>query len=200
VLIEDYLHLRLLHSDPAKLSMRLADFEVHPHIDHYWTIEAMKEWGFEFGSSQDVKKMLHEIDQAFKSHGSRFLRKGRVKDSRIADDYYRTWTKLTLNQLISMSGLPQEGDKKSLRFMLDTYDQGSAIIHHNAFTIWFLATQKTEMMSKSYPSLAVDLSFIMLSKIMEIVIKIARAEEDNLSKYQSEEARLLDIMNKFGPI
>jgi hypothetical protein len=200
ILIEDYLHLRLLDSDPAELPQRLDDFNNHPHIDHYWTIQAMREWGFDFSDNDEVKATMASVEKAFARHKDRFLRKGHGKEPFKADDYYRTWTGLTLNDLITKSGLPTEdGDKKALKFMTETYDAGSTVIHHNAFIIWFLASQGFDMFSANYPELAVEVSFIVLNGLMNLMLKIARNEPRAGEKYLAEQLELESIMSADPP-
>jgi hypothetical protein len=198
ILIEDYLHLLFLDSDRAELPRRLDDFNNHPHIEHYSSMQAMNEWGFDFGDPRVAKAILDQVNKGFEQHKHKFLRRKHPKESFDADDYFRTWTKISLNELITKSGIPSDaGDKKSLQFMTQTYDTASTIIHHNAFIIWFLANQGTKMLKSEYPDLALTISFISLSRTINLVIKIARDEAKDGNMYDVEQTRLADIMESF---
>lgn len=46
ILIEDYLHLMFLNQNQADLTQNIENFNAHPHMQHYASLQAMKEWGF----------------------------------------------------------------------------------------------------------------------------------------------------------
>ncbi len=198
ILIEDYLHLLYLDSDHSELPQRLDDFNSHPHIEHYSSIQTMNDWGFDLGNPEEVKTILDQVNKGFEQHKHKFLRRKHAREPFDADDYFRTWTKVSLNELITKAGIPSEaGDKKNLQFMTQTYDTASAIIHHNAFIIWFLANQGTKLLRDEYPDLALTISFISLSRTLNLVIKIARDEAQDDTKYGAEQTRLADVMESF---
>ncbi len=188
------MHLLFLDSDHSELAQRLDDFNTHPHIEHYSSIQAMKAWGFDLGDL-NAEDMLRKIADSFTLHKDRFQRHKRTKEPYDPDDYWRTWTKVSLNELIIQSGIANDAaGKKSLHFMTETYDAASKIIHHNAFIIWFLANQDLKLLRDEYPDLALTISFISLSRTTNLVIKIARDESKDDTMYEIEQTRLADIM------
>lgn len=198
ILIEDYLHLLFLDSDPGQLQQRLDDFNTHPRIEHYSSLHAMQAWGFDFGDPKVAEFIFRQVTEGFDLHKHRFLRKKRAKEPFDPDDYYRTWTKTSLDGLISESGIPDDiAGKKSLQFMTETYNTASTIIHHNAFIIWFLANQDMKLLRDEYPDLALTISFISLTRLLTLVIKVSRVETGDVSSHEAEENRLADIVEGF---
>jgi hypothetical protein len=199
IIIEDYLHLLFLDSDHNQLDERLDNFNVHPNIENYSSIQAMKARGFDFGDPKAAEFVIEQATAGFTQHKDKFQRRKHVKEPFDPDDYYRTWTKLSLDDLITQSGIPDDpAGKMSLKFMVETYGAASTIIHHDAFIIWFLASQGIEILHDSYPDLALTITFISLSRTINLVIKISRDADDNIAKHHSEEARLVDIMESFA--
>lgn len=199
ILIEDYLHLAFLDSDHAQLVERLDNFNTHPHVEHYSSIQAMKAWGFDFGDPNKAEFLIRKATEGFILHKDKFQRHKHVKEPFDPDDYYRTWTKSSLNDLITQSGVPNDiAGKKSLHFMTETYGTASTIIHHNAFIIWFLASQDIKLLHDEYPGLALTISFISLNRIINLVIKIARDEAGDDKRYEAEETRLVEILEGFA--
>lgn len=197
ILVEDYLHLLFLEVNRADLEERLADFNSHPHIDHYVSVQAMREWGFKFEDAD--KDTLAQIDQAFESYKARFLRHRKAKEPFDPDDYYRTWTKLRLTDLIAKTGLPTDKAAiKSFRFINETYNNGSTIIHHNAFVIWLLANQGPSIFSHGYPGVALTVATITLSRTYNLCIKIAGEEAGDSTRYVNEITQLADTIEKLA--
>ena len=195
ILIEDYLHILFLDEDRPSLTEHLEDFNLHPHIDHYVSIQAMKAWGFQFEKGDE--ETLAKIEEAFEKNKARFLRRKQAKDPFDPEDYYRTWTKLGLLELIAKTGLPKdESMAKSLHYINETYNHGSTIIHHNAFIIWLLASQGSSIFSQGFPGVALDVSLITLSRTYNLCLKIAGEEAGDVNKYAEELTQLADVMEK----
>jgi hypothetical protein len=195
ILIEDYLHLLFLEDNRPNLTKHLEDFNLHPHIDHYVSVQAMKAWGFKF--EKDDEATLVKIEDAFEKNKARFLRRKQAKDPFDPEDYYRTWTKLGLLDLIARTSLPKDAaTAKSLHYINETYNHGSTIIHHNAFIIWLLANQGSNFFSQGFPGVALDVSLITLSRTYNLCIKIAGEEAGDVNKYAIEMTQLADVMEK----
>lgn len=193
ILIEDYLHLMFLNQNQADLTQNIENFNAHPHMQHYASLQAMKEWGFPL-ESKEAKELIESVNAGFQAHKDKFLRHKNPKEPFDPDDYYRTWTKTSLGKLVKKSGLTDsEADKKSLKFLTETYDTASSIIHHDSFIIWFLASQDKNFLSEQYPDLALTISVIALSRIVNVVLQISQPVIDDDTLY-------LQHLNKLGDI
>ena len=187
IITEDYLHLLYLNYNQDKLETNIDRFNTHPHIQHYIGIQMLKELGFNLDGLQE-KALVARITAEFNTHKAKFLRH---KESVTfdPDDYFRTWTGASLDNLIKQSGLTStDADKKSLRFMTETYDLASSVIHHNSFLIWLFATQDKELFLDEYPEFSLRIVFIVLNKLIALVMEI----EQTISKDEEKQAALLN--------
>jgi hypothetical protein len=187
IMTEDYLHLLYLNHNQDNLESNIDRFNTHPYIQHYIAIQMLKELGFRLDSPEE-KKMIAQASAEFETHGAKFLR--RKKSSTFnSDDYSRTWTGIGLDSLIKKTGLTStDGDMKSLKFMTETYDMASSVIHHNSFLIWLFATQDREIFLNEYPEFSQRIVFITLNKLIALVFEI----EQTVSKDEKKQARLLN--------
>lgn len=194
ILTEDYLHLLFLNANQDDLTENIENFNLHPHIENYSSLQAMKDWGFDFSEENDVERVVKESSAAFEANKARFLRRKAKEDTFNPDDYYRTWTKLSLNDLIKKTGLPDTDEgRHSLKFMTETYDNASTIVHHNSLAIWLLAGQGDKIFSDEYPELALTVSRIVFSQTVKLALEIAEPKigEEKLAEYMT---RLADIL------
>lgn len=193
ILSEDYLHLLYLNANQEDLAENIENFNTHPHIEHYSSIRAMKEWGFDF-SGQDAERVIKATTNAFAAYKDRFQRRKPKEGGFDPDDYYRTWTKLSLNDLIKNSGLSSTtAGKKRLKFITETYDNASSVVHHNSFVVWLLANQGAAIFSGEYPELALTVSVIVFNQMVDLVLEIAqpRIGEEQRAQYLN---RLADML------
>ena len=195
ILTEDYLHLLFLNENQESLAEQIDNFNAHPTIEHYVSLKAMEEWGFEFDESQDTKDLIAKVTAGFEKNKERFLRRRETENSFDPDDYYRTWTKVNLNELVKRSGLAvtDEG-KRSLKFLTETYDSASSIIHHNSFIVWLLACQDKSVLADEYPDLALTISVITLSRMINLVMQISHAVVQDEELYAGQLNKLADIL------
>lgn len=194
ILTEDYLHLLFLNANQDDLIENIENFNLHPHIENYSSLQAMKEWGFDFSKEDEAERIINESSTAFEANKARFLRRKAKEGTFNADDYYRTWTKLSLNDLIKNTGLADTDEgRHSLKFMTETYDNASTIVHHNSLAIWLLASQGDKIFSDEYPELALTVSRIVFSQIIKLALEIAEPKigEEKLAEYTT---RLADIL------
>lgn len=195
ILIEDYLNLLFLDDDRPGLAEHLEDFNSHPSIDHYASVQAMKTWGYKF--TKEDEALLPKMEEAFEKNKARFLRRKQAKEPFDPEDYYRTWTKIGLVELIAKTSLSNDAaNAKTLHFINEVYNHGSTVIHHNAFIIWLLANQGPNIFSHGFPGVALDASLIALSRTYNLCIKIAGEEAGDVNKYAGEMTQLADVMEK----
>lgn len=195
ILSEDYLHLLFLSVDEDGLADKMQDFNTHPHVENYSSIQAMKSWGFDF-SDPDAVRVVNAATEAFEANKDRFLRPRRTANGNEfdPDDYYRTWTKLSLNDLIKSTKLSETEDgKQHLLFMTETYDKASSVIHHNSLVVWLLATQGAKIFSDEHPDLALTVSVIVFSQMVKLVLEIAQPTigDERCAEYMT---RLADVL------
>lgn len=199
IITEDFLHLKYLENSGDDLNKNIDYFNTHPYIDHYASKQSMLNWGYKF--SDEEKAIFPGIAQGFEANKDKFLRSGHSHEPYSADSYYRTWTKIGLDKLISKLRLIEGADQKSVHFMNENYNIASTIIHHNAFTIWFLATEGrgTDLARLGYSDIADRATFISLSRIINLIIKILdnepTIEQDN-STYIQRLEKIMDEFNK----
>lgn len=192
ILVEDYIYLSYLIRSEDNRQALLKDFDNHPAVESYLSILAMREWGFQFDGSPETAAMLFKAKAKFQVHKDAFLRRKPIKGSINADDYYRTWTKMNLNDVIKKSGIVNSSDRKELQTSKQVYDAGSGVIHHNAFLIWNLSRVGTELISESYPKLGIGVSVSTLAKIIQLAIEVKYSGDDK--KYTETLNRLSDIL------
>lgn len=178
ILTEDYFNLRYLNNNPNSLEENLDLFNSHPTVDHYGSMKSMLEWGYPFSNEEAL--LFLSIQAGFEKNKNKFLRQGKSHKPYKQDNYYRTWTKLGLEDLISKSGFADE-DPKTLHFLNENYNLGSTMIHHNAFNIWYLATQGrgTELAEEGYKDISARVTFIVMNRILNLVINIYSNETKN---------------------
>lgn len=178
ILIEDYFNLRFLNYDKDNLDSNIDLFNTHPSIDHYGSMRSMLNWGYPFG--EDEKLIFPQIEAGFEKNKDKFLRRGKKHDPYVQDNYYRTWNKMSLEELISKSGFVEE-DLRTLHFLNEHYNTGSSVIHHNAFNIWFLATQgrDNDLINQGYREISIRVTFDVLQRLLNLVINIYSSETKN---------------------
>lgn len=179
ILIEDYLHLKFLFQNQDKLDENIANFNAHPNIKNYATLQSMLDWGIpqaEIESQVPVQK----VNAGFEEHKARFLRAQTPSEPFNPDDYWRTWTKTTLDKMVKKTGLTDsEAEKRSLMFQTEIYEKSSSVIHHDSFIIWFLATQQNSFFAKNFPGLASTMSVLTLLKSFKLVLDISQPVLDD---------------------
>ena len=198
ILIEDYFNLRYLDNTPEALDENLDLFNSHPNVDNYGSMKSMLEWGYPF--SEEEKISFPRIEDAFQKNKDKFLRPGKKHEPYNRDNYYRTWSKLSLEALISKSGFAEE-DQSAAHFLSESYNTGSSLIHHNAFNIWYLATQGrgTELAEMGYQDISGRVTFSVLSRELNLVINIFSKEtgdEKTALYYILEVEKILDDFSK----
>lgn len=194
VLIEDYFHLMFLNENQDGLIQQIENFNAHPTIQHYTSLQAMKEWGFSLDTQED-KDLITKVSAEFEKNKNKFLRSNPPKDPFNPDDYYRTWTKISLDKLIAKSGLTSTTtSKRSLKYLTEMYNTGSQIIHHDSFIIWLLASQDKSVLSNNYPGFALSISVITMSRIINLVFQISQPIINNDEQYAQLLNKLTDIM------
>lgn len=196
ILVEDYLHLLYLNDNPDDLETNIDKFNTHPNIEHYSNLESMKKWGFQLDETQETKDTLQKVRDGFDENKDKFLRRKESDTGFNPDDFYRTWTCISLDKLISETRLTETDEgKRSLGHMTEMYNLGSNVIHHNSFLIWFLACQDKHIIADEYPHMALNATFITLNKLIDLVIEISQT----IKKDEEQQARLLnelaDIMD-----
>ncbi|OGL22446.1 hypothetical protein A2707_03930 [Candidatus Saccharibacteria bacterium RIFCSPHIGHO2_01_FULL_45_15] len=197
ILTEDYFNLRYLNNNPDLIEENLDLFNSHPTVDHYGSMKSMLNWGYPF--SKEEALIFPSIEAGFEKNKEKFLRRGKSHEPYKQDNYYRTWTRLGLEDLISKSGFEDE-DLKTLHFLNENYNTGSTIIHHNAFNIWYLATQGrgTELAEEGYRDISARVTFIVLNRILNLVINIFSKEtkdEETALHFTLKLEKILDEFN-----
>lgn len=189
ILIEDYLHLIYLNDNPSDSEDNIDKFIIHPKIENYLSIKSMESWGFEIENTQENKAMIEDIKNEFNKNKNKFLRRRESDNGFDADDYYRTWTCISLDKLISKLDLTKTNDgRKSLKYMTEMYSLGSNVIHHNSFLIWQLACQNKKLITDGYSDIALNVTFDILSKLINLTIDISQT----ISKDEKLHAQLLN--------
>jgi Family of unknown function (DUF5677) len=194
ILVEDYFNLRYLNNNSEALDKNLDLFNSHPNVDHYGSMKSMLEWGYPF--SEEEKLSFPAIDEAFQENKDKFLRPGKKHEPYNRENYYRTWSKLSLEDLISKSGFADE-DQSTAHFLSENYNTGSSMIHHNAFNIWYLATQgrDTELADEGYKDISSRVTFAVLNRLLNLAIDIFSKEtgdEKTALYYILELEKILD--------
>ena len=198
ILIEDYFNLKYLEHNPETLTKNLSLFNSHPNVDHYGSMRSMIEWGYPF--SDEEKIMVTQVEQAFQANKDDFLRPNKTHDPYIRDNYYRTWSKLSLEDLIAKSGFVEE-DPINAKFLTEHYGSGSSMIHHNAYNVWYMATQGrgTELAEEGYKDISARVTFLVTSRILNLAINIFSKEsgEDEVAlKYILQLEGIIDEFAK----
>lgn len=198
ILIEDYFNIRYLDKNAETLDENLDLFNTHPHVDNYGSMKSMLEWGYPF--SNEEKLLFPTIEKAFQKNKDKFLRPGKKHEPYHRDNYYRTWNKLSLEGLIAKSGFADE-DPKTAHFLNESYNSGSSMIHHNAFNIWYLATQGrgTDLAEEGYKDVSARVTFIVMNRILNLAINIFSKEtgdEETALHYMLELEKILDEFSK----
>lgn len=198
IITEDYLHLLYLSRNQDSLEENIDKFNTHPHIQHYISLQLVKEVGIPLDSSE-AKRMVAQITAEFEKHKAKFLRR-RESTTFNPDDYYRTWTGTSLDNLIKKTNLAStEEGKKSLQFMTETYDMASSVIHHNSFLIWLFATQDKEVFLDEYSDFSLHVVFTTLNRLIALVIEIEQTEAKNEDKQAALLNELADLMEGKTP-
>lgn len=180
ILIEDYLHMLFLKDNPDKLTENIKNFNLHPYIEHYASLQAMRDWGIDL-SDNEATRVTAAVEMAFEANKSRFLRPHRPTSGTFdPDDYYRTWTKFNLDNLVKSTSLTETpAGLKTLKFITEAYGTASTIVHHNSFNIWLLSSQDGTLAREVYSEIAIMISEIVLGRIINVALGIAPSEEDD---------------------
>ncbi len=193
ILIEDYLHLLFL-SKTENLEEQIENFNAHPRISHYISLQAMQEYGFDFLETKESKVLMDQVIAGFAESKHRFLRRAE-SDTFNPDDYYRTWTKLSLDSLIQSTGLTDtdQGNKR-LKFIVETYDTASSVIHHDSFIIWLAATQGIAILGDEYPELALTIAATVFSQMLKLVMETTNSANEDKQLLTQQINILADIL------
>jgi hypothetical protein len=172
IIIEDFLHLNYLFKEADNRQVLVDNFNSHPFVDHFSNMIAFDEWeGMEVG---ETKEMLAEIKKGFNDNKGHFLRDRKDPDSENPEDYWRTWTKEGIKSLINKTDAHIQKDKPSLTFLMQNYEQGSNIIHHNASMLWLLATRSTD--GSEFVETSVDASALYLLRSLDTALMLISEE------------------------
>ena len=194
IITEDYLHLLYLKHNEDNLEENIDKFSTHPHIQNYISLQLVKEVGIPI-DSPEAKQIVAQIIAEFENHKAKFLRR-RESSTFNPDDYYRTWTGISLDNLIKKTGLADTEDgKKSLKFTTETYDMASSAIHHNSLLIWLFAAQEKELFLDEYPDLSMHIVFTTLNRLITLVIEIEQSTTKNEERHGVLLNELADIMD-----
>lgn len=199
ILVEDYFYLRYLAFNPDRLSENLELFNSHPNIDHYASMKSMKTWGYKF--SEEEASVIPSLEQGFETVKDKFLRPGKQHEPYDADNYFRTWTRLNLDSVIAKCHFDEE-DQSTIHFLNENYNFASSLIHHNAFNIWFLATQggNSALTNSGYNDIAYRVTFIVLNRQLKLVLDIYGKEEENQSRALEYLLKLEKILDRFNNV
>ena len=189
ILIEDYIHLSYLINNEEERDVLLKNFNDHPSVDGYLLSLTLQDLGVEF--TQIEIDTYAKIKLRFDKHKSPFLRFGSESKKINPDDYFRTWTKENLNSLIKKSGIIDDGQKNELRTLMQVYDTGSSVIHHNAFLIWNLSRVNLELVAETFPGMSLTLGVSTFAKILRIALA---------AKYENDDNTHLEKLNELNEI